>query len=285
MESADIKDVKRFWKKSPLFVGESRFRPGTEEFFKEHTRIVIEDCFAGHMDEVIFPSPAARRDIPILDAGCGIGFWLEQFAARGFTNVLGLDISNTAIDLAKERMEHRGFRYRLVEGNLEKLPFDDGTFSHVNCQGVVHHTPNPQAAIAEIARVLAPGGTANISVYYDNVFIRNFDRLRPLIHLVGRWNPGLNGRGRESILFSESATELVRRYDGEENPIGISFSRNQFLSLLEQHFHVTSTFLHFFPRRVFRWVPRYLHRFLDRKVGFMIYGSLVKRPTEEEAST
>ena len=220
-----------------------------------------------------------ESDFPVLDAGCGIGFWLEQFSVRGFRNVTALDISSSALSLARSRMALFGFHYELVEGNLEKLPFANEEFSHVNCQGVIHHTPNPEATIAEIARVLKPGGTASISVYYDNLLIRNFDRLKPVIRFFGRFGFGLKGRGRESILFSESAADLVRKYDGAENPIGISYTRNAFENLVSKHFEMNETFLHFFPRRVFSWVPRGVHRLLDRHFGFMIYGSLVKKST------
>lgn len=281
MRPANIKDVKNFWENQPLFVGESKFSPGTLEFFEDHTSLVVADCFAGQVDEKIFPPRVGESNFRVLDAGCGIGFWLEQFSVKGFTNVTGLDISSSALHLAQSRMVLFGFRCELVEGNLEELPFANEEFSHVNCQGVLHHTPNPGTTIAEIARVLKPGGTASISVYYENFLIRNFDRLKPFIRLFGRVGFGLKGRGRESILFSESAEELVRKYDGVENPVGISYTRNDFEKLVSEHFEIRETFLHFFPRRVFSWVPRVVHRLLDRHFGFMIYGSLVKKSTAQ----
>lgn len=277
MSKADIEEVKKFWETHPLFLGESSFPPGSEEFFTEHTSLVVEDCFAGKVDQRIFSSLLGKTQSPILDAGCGIGFWLEQFKLRGFSNVVGVDLSASALKLAKSRLALCGADYKTVEGNLEELPFAGDTFVHVNCQGVIHHTPNPQVAVAEIARVLQPGGTASVSVYYDNILLRNFDLLKPLFQLFGRAGSGLKGRGRESILFSESREELVRKYDGDENPLGVSYSRKAFEALVGEHFEISETFLHFFPRRGFKWIPKILHRFLDKHVGFMVYASLVKK--------
>lgn len=282
MESRKIEEVKRFWEQNPLFVGESELIPGSAEFFEHHTSVVVEDCFAGLVDERIFPTQVETKNFPVLDAGCGIGFWLEQFAGRGFNDVTGLDISSTALELARSRTDLLNSRFELVEGNLEQLPFSDESFAHANCQGVVHHTPNPQAAIAEIARVLRPGGTASISVYYRNWFLRNYDRLKPLVRLLARTGSGLKGRGRESMLLSESSAELVRQYDGAENPIGFSYDQEEFKALLSECFEVKETFLHFFPHRAVKWVPRAFHRQLDKRLGFMIYATLIKKPSAQE---
>lgn len=277
MAKGSIKAVKNFWEENPLFLGESSFEPGSEGFFIEHTGIVLDDCFAGEIDKRIFPSRGEGSSYPVLDAGCGIGFWLEQLALRGFHDVTGLDISSSALALTQKRMAMYGIKYELVEGNLEELPFLDESFAHVNCQGVVHHTPNPEVALAEIARVLRPGGTANISVYHESFFLKHFGLMKPLIRMLGRLGSGLKGRGRESMFLAESSQELVRMYDGRDNPIGISYSRRDFKGILQNFFEVEETYLHFFPRRAFRWIPRSWHRFLDKHFGLMVYASVVKK--------
>ena len=68
--------------------------------------------------------------------------------------------------------------------NFENLHFENETFDHVNCQGVVHHTPNTQKAINEIFRVLKRGGKASISVYYKNFLLRNYNYLYPVIKIL-----------------------------------------------------------------------------------------------------
>ena len=81
------------------------------------------------------------------------------------------------IDLEFEKI-HISESAKLQKENAEQLSFSDNTFDHVNCQGVVHHTPNADKAVSEIARVLKPAGTASISVYYHNVILQLWPWLR-----------------------------------------------------------------------------------------------------------
>jgi hypothetical protein len=80
------------------------------------------------------------------------------------------------------------------------------------------------------------------------------------------------------MLALGDAEEIVRRYDGRDNPIGRSYSRRAFRRLLEPWFRVERLFLHYFPARALPFrVSGPLRRFLDRRSGFMIYASLEKK--------
>lgn len=274
-----MKAVKNFWENNPLFFGESQFLLGSKEFFDEHYELTIRDCFAGNVNDKIFPKSLNKKDYKVLDAGCGIGFWLQQFGERDFISVTGIDLSRNSLNLAKQRNKFEKLSNNLIEGDLESLPFKDKIFDHVNCQGVIHHTLNPQTAVEEIYRVLRPGGTGSLSLYYKNFFLRYFYVLKPFIRIFGQFGIGLKGRGRESILLSESAAELVRKYDGFDNPIGISFSSTEVKVLFEK-FEIKETFLFFFPRRVFNFIPIYAHAFCSKFFGFMIHVTLVKKELE-----
>lgn len=95
----------------------------------------------------------------ILDAGCGTGDHAIRLADRGFT-VQGVDISETAVSLARDAVRKRGMSDRISvrQANLRSLPFDDGRFPYVLCWGVLMHIPEIEKALAELARVLARGG-------------------------------------------------------------------------------------------------------------------------------
>ena len=276
MKSPDINSVKEFWNNNPLWTGESRFAPGSKEFFAEHRSVSLKDCFGGRMDERVFP--VTNRDQPVLDLGCGIGFWLKELSDRGFTRIHGADLTPASLKLARQRCELFNVACEFHEENAECLSFKDGSFAHVNCQGVIHHTPHPDRAIAEIARVLQPQGTASISVYYKNVIIRNWRIFSQPSKLLGRLGAKLSGRGREQIYSAESVDEIIRLYDGKDNPIGIGYSCEEFRNALSPHFHVEAIYFHFFPRRSLPfYIPPFVHRWLDRQVPFMIYGQLRKR--------
>ena len=72
--------------------------------------------------------------------------------------------------------------------------------------------------------------------------------------------------------------EIVRLFDGAENPIGKAYSQKEFKAMLEPYFTIEQTFLHFFPARSLPIpVPKVLHRALDGTLGFMIYAFLTKK--------
>lgn len=273
---ATVEDVRRFWDANPLWAGASQYDVGTREFFDEHSRVVIDDCFAGRFDERTIPAPDKRRRV--LDLGCGPGFWTVELGRRGCQNIVAADLTPRAVELARQRCKHFAITADFRLENAESLSFPDASFSHVNCQGVIHHTPNTEACVQEIARVLEFGGTASISVYYRNVIIRTWPVLGWAGNLASLAGAKLRGRGRENLYCIRDVVDLVRRFDGAENPIGRAFTRGQFLAMLEPHFRVEQTYLHFFPARSLPIrIPQRIHRALDHCAGFMIYASLQKR--------
>lgn len=275
-ERKNIDDVKRFWNENPLWTGESAYKPGTLEFYEEHRKVYISDCFSGKMDERIFLEEA--KDQPILDLGCGVGFWLIEFAKRGFKNVHGADLTPASLKLAKKRTELYGYDVSLTEQNAESMTFSDASFQHVNCLGVVHHTPHPDKAIGEIARILKPNGSASISVYYKNAVIRAWPILRPFALALGYLGAKMKGRGREGIYKLKSVDDVIRYYDGEKNPIGIGYTRSEFVAELEKHYHIEEIYYHFFPARSLPIpIPRFLHRFLEWLFPFMIVAGVRKK--------
>jgi SAM-dependent methyltransferase len=105
------------------------------------------------------------RDQKLLEVGCGIGTDLVRFA-RGGARVTGVDLSTTAIDLARRNFAlHDLPADELRVGNAEALPFDAASFDVVYGHGVIQYTANPERLIAECHRVLKPGGRAIFMVY------------------------------------------------------------------------------------------------------------------------
>jgi 2-polyprenyl-3-methyl-5-hydroxy-6-metoxy-1,4-benzoquinol methylase len=263
-----IEDVREFWDSSPLWTGESGEEPGSKAFFDSHTRAVIE--MAGGQIKP-WMMPACAKDGAVLDLGCGIGFWLENYGRAGFSNLTGADLSQNSLSLAKRRCELNGIDASLSIQNAEAMTFANNTFDHINCCGVIHHSPNPPASINEIYRVLKPGGTAVIGVYYKNALLRMWPILRAIRFAL----PSLKGRGRERMLESKSVDELVRLYDGNENPIGVAFSRAKFEAMLpvKASFHYSS-----FPSRILpiKLSGRALGT-IERMMPFMISAVIKKR--------
>ncbi|MBX9780054.1 MAG: class I SAM-dependent methyltransferase [Chitinophagaceae bacterium] len=279
---SDIEQVKSFWNSNPLWTGESKFEPGTRDFFEEHRKVYIEDCFGGNFDIRFLPTPRSNaQQMKILDLGCGIGFWTTEFAMRGYNNLFAADLTPAALAITKQRLQLYGLEAQLFEENAEALSFPDESFDHVNCQGVIHHTPNTAKSVSEIARVIKCGGTASISVYYRNLTLRFWPLLRWLAYPLALFGGGLKGRGRENIFKKSDVDDIVRIYDGDANPIGKSYTLESFKELIKNDFEIEEIYFHFFPARSLPFrIPKSLHRWLDRKLPFMIYANLKKKCVE-----
>ncbi|MCO5144411.1 MAG: class I SAM-dependent methyltransferase [Oligoflexia bacterium] len=277
MSEKTIQDVELFWNENPLWTGESKFQAGTREFFDEHKKVYYQDCFAGVMDEKIFPN-IDKENSKVLDLGCGVGFWTIEFGIRGFKKIFAADLTENAIEMTRKRCDVFKIHASFSKQNAEKTTYDSCFFSHVNCQGVIHHTPNTEATVIEIHRILEKQGTASISVYYKNIFLRNWSKISWVGKILYFLGAGLKGRGRERIYGDTDINEIVRLYDGVENPIGKSYSKREFIDLLSPYFEIVEVYYHFFPARSLPFkLPKFIHSFLDKKFPFMIYANLKKK--------
>jgi ubiquinone/menaquinone biosynthesis C-methylase UbiE len=93
----------------------------------------------------------------VLDVGCSAGYVLEAARRLGLQPT-GVDLSRFAVSLCRER------GYAAEEGPLEKLPFPDRSFDIVTCKHTLEHVEHPLEGLAEIRRVLRPGGVAFLIV-------------------------------------------------------------------------------------------------------------------------
>jgi len=273
-----LNDVKEFWENNPLFSGESRFQVGSKEFFEEHRKVYLEDVFANNFQDDLF-IPKLGVGAKVLDLGCGVGFWTTEMLTRGaYRDFYSADLTNKALDTTRKRLELLGLEATLSIQNAEAMTYEDEFFDHINCQGVIHHTPNTEKAIHEIARVLKENGTANISVYYKNIVLRNWNKFRIIGKILSKHGAKLKGRGREKIFIEDSVDEITRLYDGENNPIGKSYSKNEAIKLVENYFYVDKVFQNFFPARSLPFrMPNTLHKLLSKYFGFMIHLNLRKK--------
>ena len=106
-----------------------------------------------------------REQLPaeaLLDAGCGDGRYIAALGSMA-RRVVGVDISERILETARAAAQRAGVEPELVRANLESLPLEDDAFDVVLCTQVIEHVLDARAAVAELARVLRPGGTLILS--------------------------------------------------------------------------------------------------------------------------
>ncbi|WP_236550540.1 bifunctional 2-polyprenyl-6-hydroxyphenol methylase/3-demethylubiquinol 3-O-methyltransferase UbiG [Cyanobium sp. Copco_Reservoir_LC18] len=94
----------------------------------------------------------------VLDVGCGGGYTCEFLARRGAV-VTGIDRSAACIAAARSHAAASGLEITYRVGIAEELPFAAGSFDVVVCVDVLEHVDRPEAVVAEMGRVLTPGGS------------------------------------------------------------------------------------------------------------------------------
>jgi SAM-dependent methyltransferase len=92
----------------------------------------------------------------LLDLGCGEGATLYHLGEpEGAT---GVDLFEEKIAFAQKRLP----KCKFIAASALDLPFENGSFDHIIVRDVIHHIPEPERLMAEIARVIAPGGRVDV---------------------------------------------------------------------------------------------------------------------------
>lgn len=98
----------------------------------------------------------SKKNISILDLGCGDGHFIRMLQNEGFKNIYGLDISTTRIARARQMT---GLGPKKIKKSLaEKASFGDNYFDLIICSEVIEHIEKPKDILLEIKRLLKKGG-------------------------------------------------------------------------------------------------------------------------------
>lgn len=158
--------VRDYWNTHIHDLDISTHAPGTPGFFADLDQYHFEKLH--HLLDLVHFDEWQGKDV--LDVGCGAGVEVVRFARAGARTV-GVDIAESAITLARQNLEQQGLQARLEVADGEHLPFPDASFDLVFAHGVVQYTGNDRAMVAEIQRVLRPGGLAVFQAYNRNSWL------------------------------------------------------------------------------------------------------------------
>ena len=105
-----------------------------------------------------------RKITTVADLGCGDGRNLVALVREGF-QCAGIDISSTALGRARDRLTTAGESAFLIRADASCLPLESGTVDALTCFDVFGQLPDPEKAVAEAKRVLAPGGLVAVNAF------------------------------------------------------------------------------------------------------------------------
>jgi ubiquinone/menaquinone biosynthesis C-methylase UbiE len=189
---------------------------------------------------------------PVLDVACGPGHFLSEVLSRGLLPV-GIDHSMAMLQLASKRTNGQS---RLSRGDATLLPFKPGSFSLVNCSGLIEYFEDPRPVFREILRVLRPGGYAMIS---------STNRRSPAL----AFEPVVNAI-RESRIAQAVVSRVAPRFDRRsliQRRFHLTFHSPQELQAVMTETGFTGSELHFFHLQL---LPHPLEHVFPRLSTFLV---------------
>jgi ubiquinone biosynthesis O-methyltransferase len=124
------------------------------EIYIPGSRITYE-TYRIHLTRYIFASKYVKG-ARVLDIACGSGFGSSYLIRKGAESVTGVDLSEEAINIAKNNFQKRGLTFQV--GTAEDLPFADNSFDIITSMGTIDHMNDPALFLRHAQRVLQPGG-------------------------------------------------------------------------------------------------------------------------------
>ena len=194
---------------------------------KREFRYALQD----YMQDVFRFSDFSGKSV--LEVGCGAGIDSAEFIRNG-ANVVSTDLTRTGAELTRGLLIESTMPDRVMQADAKFLPFKDKTFDCVYSFGVLHHFPGIEDAVAEIHRVLKPGGKAMVMLYHKDSLLYGYS----IIYWRGI---------KEGLLKKMTPEELVSCYSerNEGCPYTRVFSKDEAARLFLSCFSQATTEVHY----------------------------------------
>lgn len=212
------RDVQDWWAQNPMTYGvvhgqtqyaDSAQQLGTPELFRR----LDEEFYSWNRPlhgekpfDRLFPYGDYAGGDKVLEIGCGLGTMLMNWARNG-NDVTGVDLNPTSVTQTRRRFELLGLNGDIRLMDATRLEFPDAQFDYVYSWGVLHHSPQLERSLAEMLRVLKPGGRFGLMLYnrrsllhaYKTLYVEGWlhyeSRFLGPLELASRYGDGARDEG------------------------------------------------------------------------------------------
>lgn len=276
-------EVRKFWNSKPCDSELSEKDPHTKDYFIDVQNERYK--YQSHIPQLL--SKVNWQDKRVLEIGTGVGTDARMIIGYGGIYT-GINVDVGSVEMTAKAISAFSLRGEVRQCSATAMTFGDESFDIVYSFGVLHHIPEVEKSVAEIWRVLKPGGEllvmlynrCSINYYIEICFLRKvFLRLLVLpgvlaiLSFLGFPRQKLK---RHAELYRESrkmsAQEwLSRNTDGPDNPYSRVYDRRDAENLF-RNFEIISNEVYFFDYRhwgiVGRVLPSALTNFLAKRWGW-----------------
>ena len=163
----------------------------------------------------------SNKRLKILDVGCGCGKHLEVLAKKGH-EVYGIDISNEALNLAKDNFKKKNLDGHFTcQSIYTRLPFEANSFNFIICLRTIHHSNQKDILdlIKEFKRILVSNGMIYITIPKVNLRKKPITKIKKI---ANRTFLNLEGNEKNVIHFIYNQSILIKHFADFDKKIWVS---------------------------------------------------------------
>lgn len=172
----DKAEIRQWWAENPMTYGTAHgeatfgndeYQMGTREFFDRLDREFYAWNRPLHGQQPfdrLFPYDSYNSESRVLEIGCGLGTMAMNWARRG-VQMTAADLNPTSVEQTRRRFELHGLTGDFRLEDASRLSFEDQAFDYGYSWGVLHHSPDLERSLAEMMRVIKPGGGFGFMLY------------------------------------------------------------------------------------------------------------------------
>ncbi len=184
-------------------------------WYDKNTRTYRMDEMRGYASE---SAAQLAEGADVLEVAPGPGYLAIALAGLGHYRISGLEISHDFVSIARRNAAEVGVDIDFQQGSVAAMPFADATFDFIICTAAFKNFHEPDKALAEMHRVLKPGGTARIVDMDRNASNAEFDEL---VRQMGV-------RGGEALFMKLAFKHFLRRGAYTRDEFETLFGRSPF---------------------------------------------------------